>query len=115
VSSGASDGAFIRARGRMVTWARAAGKGAIRDKTEGAAASLSPARLAVAPAAGKCRRVEASQGGRVKFCGPAGIFQCAGGSTWLDVLSCAVVRRPASNSTWKREERREKAIGLKRK
>jgi hypothetical protein len=59
----ASGGAFIGARGRMAAWARAAGKGATRGKTGGAAASLLMARLAVAPAApaiGKCHLVEAS-------------------------------------------------------
>jgi hypothetical protein len=63
-SSGASGGAFIGLRRRMVAWARAAGEGATTGSKIGdATALLSPARLAVAPTApavGKCHRVEAS-------------------------------------------------------
>jgi hypothetical protein len=47
----------------MAAWAQAAGEGLIGGKTGGAAASLSLARLAVAPAAPvarECRHVEAS-------------------------------------------------------
>jgi hypothetical protein len=51
-------GFYGHERERMAAWARATGEGATRvTKTGGAAASLSPASLAVAPAApaaGKC-------------------------------------------------------------
>jgi hypothetical protein len=43
MSSGATGGAFMGARGGMVAWARAVGEGETTSKTRGAAASLAPA------------------------------------------------------------------------
>jgi hypothetical protein len=104
-SLGASGGAFIGARGRMAAWHEMMGRARPGGKTVGAAVSLSPAWLAVAPAAPaveKCRRVEAYSGGRARFCGLARDFPGAG------QLAC---RR------WDRTEggeRREKVMGLRR-